>query len=227
MEEFSLYRREEDSDAFTDLLFNTLLGFAFMFFLAFALIRPEDAEGKIEANAEFIISVRWPDRHPDDIDVYVENPAGNLVWYHVRDSGLMHLDRDDRGNYRDVIIVDGEERINPLNQETVSVRGVVPGEYVVNIVHYLATSPDPVPVEVKVEKINPRVSVLYYETIMLERTGHEETAVRFEVGADGGVSQVSTRAKSLVKLSRGRAGAKAPGAAPQAVPTDQGIVIQR
>ena len=34
----SLYDREDHFDVFTDLLFNVLLGFAFMFFIAFVLI---------------------------------------------------------------------------------------------------------------------------------------------------------------------------------------------
>ena len=54
MEQYSLYTREGDNDAFTDLLFNVLLGFAFMFFIAFILIKPEDASGKIDTNAEFL-----------------------------------------------------------------------------------------------------------------------------------------------------------------------------
>jgi len=202
MQEFSLYTREGEFDAFTDLLFNALLGFAFMFFIAFILIKPEDATGKIDTNAEFLVTVLWPDNHPDDIDTYVEDPVGNLVWYHGRESGLMHLDRDDRGNYRDTIIVDGNPIENPLNQETVTVRGIVAGEYVVNIFHYSATTNEPVPVSVRIEKLNPVVTVLYYETIELTRTGQEETVARFVIDDKGEVKDVNTRDKSLVRLSR-------------------------
>lgn len=233
MEQFSLYQREaENADAFTDLLFNTLLGFAFMFFIAFVLINPEATTGKIDTNAEFIITVTWPDSHPDDIDTYVEDPAGNLVWYHAREAGLMHLDRDDRGNYRDTILVNGEKVVNPLNQETVTVRGIVPGEYVVNVFHYLATSPEPVPVSVKVEKINPQVTVLYYETLELEHTGDEVTAARFNVLPDGDVSDVNTRQKSLAKLARKAKRSDGPtqqsdDLPPQLLDAPQGIELQQ
>ena len=37
----------EDQNAFTDILFNALLGFAFMFSVAFILIRPEVTDGKL------------------------------------------------------------------------------------------------------------------------------------------------------------------------------------
>ena len=76
---------------FTDILFNALLGFAVMVFVAFALINPAAKAGNVELKADFIISVNWPDFSPDDIDTYIQDPAGNIVWYHQREAGLMHL----------------------------------------------------------------------------------------------------------------------------------------
>ena len=86
-----------NGDAFTDLLFNALLGFAFMFFISFALIQKPQDGGKIDSKAEFIISAEWEDHHPDDIDLIVEDPQGNIVYFQRQQAGLMHLDRDDRG----------------------------------------------------------------------------------------------------------------------------------
>ena len=62
-----------------------------MFIIAFMLINdPEDA-GKIDSKAEMLITVRWADGHPDDVDALVEGPHGEVVWYHNRDGELMHL----------------------------------------------------------------------------------------------------------------------------------------
>ena len=194
----SIYREREGQDAFTDLLFNALLGFAFMFVAAFALIRDPDDTGKIDSKAEILITVRWPDRHPDDVDTLVEGPEGDLVWYHNRDSGLMHLDRDDRGLYADRIELDGREVSNPINQETVSVRALQPGEYVVNVLHYQANYDAPLPVTVKVEKLNPSVSLVFYGTRELSGMGDEQTAVRFTIDADGNVSGTSELRKKLL-----------------------------
>jgi hypothetical protein len=160
----SIYGEREGQDAFTDLLFNALLGFAFMFVSAFALIRDPDNTGKIDAKAEVLVTVRWADRHPDDVDTLVEGPGGELVWYHNRDTGLMHLDRDDRGLFADRIQLDGREVSNPINQETVSIRALQPGEYVVNVLHYQSNYGEPLPVTVKVEKLNPSVSLVFYGT---------------------------------------------------------------
>ena len=63
-----------NGDAFTDLLFNALLGFAFMFFISFALIQKPQDGGKIDNKAEFIISAEWKDGNPEDVDLIVEDP---------------------------------------------------------------------------------------------------------------------------------------------------------
>jgi hypothetical protein len=193
-----IYRERDGQDAFTDLLFNALLGFAFMFVAAFALIRDPDHTGKIDAKAEVLITVAWADRHPDDVDTLVEGPEGNLVWYHNRDTGLMHLDRDDRGLFADRIVLNGREIANPLNQETVSVRALQPGEYVVNLLHYQSNYSEPLPVTVKVEKLNPSVRLLYYGTKELVGTGDEQTAIRFTIDAEGEVVSTSELPKALL-----------------------------
>lgn len=90
---------------------------------------------------------------------------------------------------------------NPLNQEIVAFRGLQDGEYVVNVVHYIANGTAPLPVQVKVEKLNPTVKVIYYQTLELTGTRDEQTAVRFTLkGQD--VIDVNTTPKSLVELTR-------------------------
>jgi hypothetical protein len=187
---------------FTDILFNALLGFAIMLFIAFALIRPEAKTGIVDTKAEMIVTVTWPDGNDDDIDTYVQEPGGDVVWYHSMQKGLVTLDRDDRGNYLDEITVNGETIRVPLNQETVTVRGVIPGEYVINVYHYLNPSGAPVPVTVKVEKINPTLTVVYYDTLILRKVGDERTAVRFTLDAEGNVSDINTRQASLIQAVR-------------------------
>ena len=185
-------------DAFTDLLFNALLGFAMMFIIAFMLISDPDEEGKVEAKAEMLITVRWPDQHPDDVDALIEGPQGEVVWYHNRDSGLMHLDRDDRGLLADRVTMDGKTVINPINQETVTVRALQSGEYTVNLLHYQSNYGEPLPVTVKVEKLNPEVSLVHYGKIDLKGTGDEQTAVRFQLDSEGNVLGTNRLQKRLL-----------------------------
>jgi len=195
----------EGQDTFTDLLFNSLLGFAFMFAIAFMLISDPSEGGKIDSKAEILISVRWPDQHPDDVDAIVESPQGGLVWYHNRDTGLMHLDRDDRGIFADKMNVDGAMISNPINQETVTIRALQSGEYVVNLLHYQANYDEPLTVNVKVEKLNPEVELVYYGSHELEGVGDEKTAVRFSVDAKKNISNVNQIQKRLLTKALGRA----------------------
>lgn len=194
----SIYRRAESQDGFTDLLFNALLGFAFMFITAFALITDTTEAGKIESKAEVLITVRWPDGHPDDVDTLVEDPRGNLLWYRNRDTGLMHLDRDDRGAFADHTMIDGIEFTTPINQETATIRTLAPGEYVVNVFHFMATYAAPVTVTVKVEKLNPSVQLVHYDTVDLTGLGDEKTAVRFTIASDGSIVGTSVLPKPLL-----------------------------
>lgn len=187
---------------FTDILFNALLGFAVMLFIAFALIKPDDKAGNINIMAEMLITVTWPDNSPDDVDVYVRDPQDNIVWYNTLDRGFLHLDRDDRGEYLDQVMVDGEKVTFPLNQETVTVRGIVPGEYTVNVYAFLNPSGTQIPVSVKVEKLNPTVKVIYYESMKLTHVGDERTAIRFTMDAEGEITDLNTIQDSLVDAVR-------------------------
>ena len=141
--------------AFLDLLFNTLLCFAALFSLAFILINPSKKNKTVDAKAEFIITVIWPSDMDDDVDTYVEDPEGNLIAFNRREQGLMHLDRDDTGLSFDTIstsfgLVEYKE-----NREMVTIRGYVPGEYVVNVHMYTKREDKETPVTIILEKINP------------------------------------------------------------------------
>ena len=192
-------RRTDEIDPFSDLLFNTLLIFVMLFAIAIVAMNPKARTGVIDAKAEFIITVTWPDMNPNDIDTWVEDPGGNRVWFRQREGGMMHLDRDDRGLSNDSIVVNGQQVVNPLNQEVVTIRGFAPGEYVVNVFYYDSKDGQPVPVNVSVVKVNPRAEVVFYGTVNLPRKGDEATAVRFSVDRDGRVTGVNTLAKTLVE----------------------------
>ena len=195
--------KSEEQDVFTDLLFNALLGFAFMFAIAFMLKNSSEESGNINTKAEVLISVQWPDEHPDDVDAVVEDPQGKLVWYHNRDSGLMHLDRDDRGNLADNINLKGDVVSSPINQETITVRGLQTGEYVINLLHYKSNFKEPLPVTVKVEKLNPSVELIYYGQHFLNGVGDEITALRFFVNGDKEVSDTNQIPKRLLTKALG------------------------
>ncbi|MCH2410918.1 hypothetical protein MK292_08915 [Myxococcota bacterium] len=196
-----VFEKPDTQDAFTDLLFNALLSFALLFVMAFLSIQEPAAAGQVETNAEVLITVQWPDGHPDDIDTLVEDPRGNLLWYRNRDTGIMHLDRDDRGNFADQISLSGASYETLINQETATIRILAPGEYVVNVFHFQSNRLTPVPVTVKVEKLNPSVTLVSYDTLLLTGMGDEKTAIRFEVDAKGKILDTSKLPKPLLSTA--------------------------
>lgn len=193
-------RRGYHTDPFTDLLFNALLGFTFLFLVAIMFMNPIAKSGIISLKAEYIISIRWEDENPDDIDIWIESPSGDLVWFRNPEAGLLHLDRDDRGMLNDVLEINGETIVNPLNQEMVTIRGLIPGEYVVNLHYYATETGAPVAVSVKVEKVNPVLEVVYYGSLTLGGVGDEQTALRFTIAQDGSVRGINHLEKKLVVL---------------------------
>ena len=184
--------------AFLDLLFNTLLCFAALFSLAFILINPSKKNKNVDAKAEFIITVIWPSEMDDDVDTYVEDPEGNLIAFNRREQGLMHLDRDDTGLSFDTIstsfgIVEYKE-----NREMVTIRGYLPGEYVVNVHMYTKREDKETPVTIILEKINP-YKVVTGRNVVLKLRGDEKTAFRFTVDDEGKVIQTNQLEKGLAK----------------------------
>jgi hypothetical protein len=199
--------REPEVDPFYDMLFNMLIAFVFCFIVALLAMNPKSSKaGDVPAKAEFIINLSWPDGDPNDIDTWVRNPAGEVVWFRNREAGLMHLDRDDRGLANDTIEVDGRRIVNPLNQEVVTIRGIAAGEYVVNAHYYegkeaqvLPGSGAPVEVTLSIVKVNPRAEVVFHGRAQLVRRGEESTLIRFTVRADGTVAGINTLPAKLVQ----------------------------
>jgi hypothetical protein len=200
----SLRRRrrspEAEVDPFYDMLFNMLIAFVFCFIVALLAMNPKALKaGDIPSKAEYIINISWPDRNPNDIDTWVQDPAGNLVWFRQRESGLMYLDRDDRGDANDAMLINGKRLASPFRQEVVTIRGIVPGEFTVNVQYYQSRDGQPVDVTVSVIKVNPRADVVFYGQVTLPRQGAEATAARFTLLPDGSVVNANTLPKSLVQ----------------------------
>jgi hypothetical protein len=190
-------------DVTTAVLFKIIQALTYFFVLSIIFMNPVSKKGIIDPKAEYIITVHWPDNNPNDIDTWVEEPDGNLVWFQNKEAGLVHLDRDDRG-VNDSIVVNGQTIEVPLRQEVVTIRGTITGEYVVNIHYYASQDDKPVDVDVTVDKVNPQLEVVYYGTLTLRRPGDELTAVRFTIGSDGKIININHIQKSLTERIFGK-----------------------
>ena len=185
------------SDPFTDLLFNTLLGFTLLFFISIIFMNPIAKLGNINYKAEYIITVIWPEDQPDDIDLWVQDPYHETVSYLRKEAGWLHLDRDDRGDLNDTVMINGEKVVHPINQEVVTIRGIISGEYIVNLHYYQSQSQQPVKANVKIEKVNPVLRLVFIDQVTLEQVDDEKTVLRFELDGNGEIVGMNKVAKIL------------------------------
>ena len=188
-----LQNNQSLSDPFTDLLFNVLLGFVFLFFITILFINPITKLGNVNLKAEFIITLDWKDSLPDDIDLWVQDPNGEVVSYLKKDAGWLHLDRDDQGEINDKVTINNQEIIYPINREVVTLRGIIPGEYIVNVYMYSNPSSRPVDINLTIEKVNPSLKLVYFNNSTLIKKDTEITLARFNLDSQGRYTSLNSQ----------------------------------
>lgn len=218
-------RNHSNTLPFTDLLFNLLVGVTMLFLLAFILIKPPVQDKKIESKAEFIITLEWPDHHNSDVDLWVKDPLGGVVGYTAKEQNFTTLERDDIGSDRDQHKdTRGQLVYNPSNFEIVTIRGIIPGEWVVNVHYYASraippnhisgavtppysnTNRIPVNIVVKVIKLNPVYKIISEKAIILTYEAEERTMARFILDEDGKFERFIDAPHMFVAPTAGRNG---------------------
>ena len=189
---------------FTDLLFNILVGFAFLFIIAFLLIKPESKKEDFNRRAEFVVVMEWDNDANGDIDLYVQDPTGKQVSFRYHNHNYMHLDKDDLGSMNDTVVnADGSISTVKINREVVTIRGIIQGEYIINAHYYSLRSYDKinpkksvVTVRVELHKANP-YSIMWAGEKTFSHRGQEETFLRFRLDKDGKVLPPFTFEKKM------------------------------
>ncbi len=199
------FEKYKSSLAFVDLLFNILLGVFILYYLAQLLINEPDSK-QIDTAAQVLVTLEWPDSSDTDMDLWVMDPTGRAVGYRNRDSSNMSLERDDLGHVNDSVTVNGKEIILPINQEVVTLRALVPGEYRVSIHYYRGVggmpSENPVPISVRLIKINPKYKISFFKEAIIMRVGDELAIFQFTIetkdGINGEITQIGEEEKHFV-----------------------------
>ncbi len=180
----------KSSIGFTDLLFNLVIGFVYLFVIAFILINPVAKKGDVIKKAEYLVTIEWNHEYNDDIDLWIKDPAGNIVSFLQKSKGLMHLEKDDLGHSNDSYHKGAQKKTLYLNREVITLRGTLEGEYQVmaHVYNRKFTMRDgevrqdlPGIIEVTVIKINPYLET-YFERVPYIETGQTLSLVRFTVG---------------------------------------------
>lgn len=146
----------------------------------------------------YAIVIEWPNGNPDDIDLYVEDPQDHIVYFANPDAGLMHLEHDNLGSIGETES-DGNRLIkNKYRNERVILRGVVPGEYDVNVHEFNKRTHTPTRVTVELVRLVGGAKVVVKKEVVLVKSGQEKTAFRFTLNQNGYVTSTSTLFKEVV-----------------------------
>ena len=164
---------------FRDFTLLMVLGFVAMVIWLLPHVNPPASQSDAEPPGNVIIAITWPEGDTD-IDLWVTGPGEMApVGYSNKGGVLFNLLRDDLGRLPDA---------TALNYENAYSRGVVKGEYIVNVHCYRCAV---VPQQVDVEaSINDGTSgkgsrMIATTSLQLAANGQERTALRFRLDAAG------------------------------------------
>jgi hypothetical protein len=197
-------RGEFPGIATVDVCINLVLVFAVLLKLSLLAINVESAESaqkRLKSNALFLVKVLWPGESDDDVDTYVCDPLSHLVFFKRLQDGLMNLDRDDTGSSNNMITLpNGRVVKSAVNEEQVEIRGIIEGEYIINVHMYRKATPTPTKVIVTLYKVAEGEDVQIHERVLtLAQQRQEETAFRFTLTKSGEVADINELPKSLIQ----------------------------
>jgi len=200
---------------FRDLLFNLVIGFVFLFVIAFILINPPVKKSDAPTKAEFMIVLEWENDSFDDVDLWVKDPYNVTVAFVNKEGGYMNLEKDDLGRTNDCYLnTEGKSICLQINREVITLRGIQPGRFQAAAHIYSRpwysynkpakkdqSGPGPVKLVATLIKINP-----YQEVYAVEKTytskGQVFSLFNFTLDNDGNVTAVDEYENNIVYNKR-------------------------
>ena len=178
---------------FLDLLFQML------FIMMILPHHPAEEDEIVEKPGTLSIQAVWPADWHTDVDLWVLAPKENAIGWNNKAGQTLNLVRDDTGARGDFI---------PINQEHVFTRGLVPGEYIINL-HLYSNIEATFPVRVKVQisyrpQYNVGATIVFQDEVELHFSGQELTVARFRIDSEGKLIPTSFNRlqKSIVPMAR-------------------------
>jgi hypothetical protein len=180
MEEFD----DDSGIIFRDVTLLALSGFVAMVVMMIPFINPiaeAEQETSTSEPGNVIVEIHWPAELDADIDLWVKAPGDMPVGYSNKGSALVNLLRDDLGHFND---------LTESNYEVTYSRGIVAGEWTVNLHAFRMDPARPPPYEILtvVSVMRPdfmRPVQILEKRIGLTRLGQERTVFRFKLSEEG------------------------------------------
>ena len=157
--------------------------------VAISTWQEEQKKADIQSPGQIIVEIIWNPAYDTDVDLWLLGPTGNAVGYSNKSGTIWDLLRDDLGFPNDPL---------GLNYENAYTRGVIPGEYCINL-HFYRNNGAPLPITVKyritmVDKKADKgggVTLIAEGEGELKNVGHEITLVRFTINDAGNPVEAS------------------------------------
>lgn len=205
------HKKYDFRTAFIDLLINVLTGMVFLFMITTLLIttKVKEQDVGVKKDAQYIITMSWPNNINCDVDIWVKDPQNRVVSYQAKDVGIMHIERDDQGWVNDFMAylkLQPSQQLN--NSETWVLRGKLAGKFTVNIHLYSCAINDKsvplgqvveVPVTLELTQLNPNIKKILTKTITLKKVWEEITAFNFVLNGKNNVESITDEQVDLVR----------------------------
>lgn len=162
----------------------------------YTLIAPPTKSISIPTQGLYAITQSCPVNSQDDVDLYVQDPNGNVTYFGNLTAGLTHLEQD---VIPGINTVEGNVKLNTGDNERVIIRGVVPGEYIVDE-HLYASYDSGVTCHTSLWSIKDGFQEITTNTVRLVEQGSVETAFRFSLDANGKITNVNHLFRDIVDV---------------------------
>ena len=194
-------RHRYQNTSFLDLLFLLVICMTGMFVISFLIMAEEKKkeDSNVKTQAEYIITVVWPDGASDDVDTWLMDPMGAKLYFLNKNIGTAHLDRDDLGKVGDFIVDINDNKIEYVhNQEITTIRVPMEGEWILNLHMFNKRDKTPTTVEVRMDKLNPSVKTIFLRKITMKSYYGEITVARFQMSKQGEILYWDERPKKMI-----------------------------
>ncbi len=180
MNELDSFDGESGDTVFRDVILLALSGFVAVVLILLPHLHPPVEAKEAPPPGNVVIEINWPSEIDADVDLWVEAPGDRPVGYSNKGGRVFNLLRDDLGQFRD---------LTDVNYEVAYSRGIVEGEYTINLHLYRNKSailPVPVTVVASVKRSNgANLKRLTSAKVELAFTGEEITVIRFALNKAG------------------------------------------
>ena len=173
-----------------------MLGFAAMFLLTLAMISTnKQQQDSIKKDVEYVLRIEWQGNSDHDIDMWVQDPTGDMIGFRDKQRNHMFIERDNTGT--DVNLKDPAH----INEEIVSVLKALPGWYTINLQFFQKRNYPELPnVRWSIIKMKPTIQTFASGTMVMTQQGQEKTIFRMRIDKDGNIEKVDTSVQNLFVL---------------------------